>query len=99
MISKERLAVEAIRLAFETYAETRRRTRDDLMNAMSELKAYIPRLIVDGMNDRTQLAVKALIRLRELEDRPPALPMWLRRRAEIATVGESASAQMTPPAG
>jgi hypothetical protein len=88
MTPNERLAVEAIRLTLTTYTETRRRTRDDLTKALAEVKMYIPRLIADGIKDRTQLAVKALTRLRELEPRPPVLPIWMRRRVEVADAAE-----------
>ena len=83
----EKLLIDSIKLTLATYIETRRRTRDDVRNAIAELKNYLPNLIKAGHHDRTQLAVKALTRLRELEDRPLAVPAWMRRRAEIRELG------------
>jgi len=89
MTPNEKLLVDTIKVTLATYIETRRRTRDDVRKAIDELKSYLPKLIEDGIDDRTQLVVKALVRLRELEDRPAPVPVWMRRRAEIADLGQS----------
>jgi hypothetical protein len=88
MTPQRRLLLEALKVTLATYIETRRRSRDDLVNALKELRRYLPKLIADGIDDRTQLVVKGLIRLRELEQRPRALPMWMRRRIEIGVPAE-----------
>jgi hypothetical protein len=95
MTPNEKLLVDTIKVTLATYVETRRRTRDDVRNAIAELKRYLPKLIEGGADDRTQLVVKALVRLRELEERPALVPVWMRRRAEIADLGQSRS-QTTP---
>jgi hypothetical protein len=87
MTPNEQLLIDTIKVALATYVETRRRTPDDVRMAIAEMNSYLPKLIEDGIADRTQLVVKSLIRLRELEDRPPPLPVWMRRRAEIASLG------------
>ena len=89
MTRTENLLIDTIKVALATYVETRRRTRDDVRNAIAELKRYLPKLIETGLDDRTQLVVKALVRLRELEERPAPVPVWMRRRAEIANLGQS----------
>ena len=89
MIPSERLLIDTIKVTIATYVETRRRTRDDVRNAIAELKSYLPKLIEAGVDDRTQLVVKALVRLRELEDRPAPVPVWKQRRAAIADLGRS----------
>jgi hypothetical protein len=88
MTPNEKLLVDTIKVTLATYVETRRRTRDDVRNAIAELKRYLPKLIENGGDDRTQLVVKALVRLRELEERPAPVPVWMRRRAEIAGLGK-----------
>ena len=85
----ENLLIDTIKVTLATYVETRRRTRDDVHNAIAELNRYLPKLIEAGLDDRTQLVVKALVRLRELEARPAPVPVWMRRRAEIADLGQS----------
>ncbi len=87
MTRNEKLLIDTIKVSIATYVETRRRTRDDVRKAIAELKMYLPKLIDDGLDDRTQLVVKSLVRLRELEQRPPPEPVWMRRRAEIAGLG------------
>jgi hypothetical protein len=87
MTPNETLLVDTINVTLATYVETRRRTRDDVRKAIAELKSYLPKLIENGGGDRTQLVVKALVRLRELEERPPSQPVWIRRRAEIENIG------------
>ena len=89
MTRTENLLIDTIKVTLATYVETRRRTRDDVHNAIAELKRYLPKLIETGLDDRTQLVVKALVRLRELEERPAPVPVWMRRRAEIANLGQS----------
>ena len=89
MTPNERLLVDTIKVTLATYVETRRRTREDVSKAITELKSYLPKLIGDGIADRTQLVVKALVRLRELEERPAPMPVWMRRRAEITDLGQS----------
>jgi hypothetical protein len=89
MTPNEKLLVDTIKVTLATYVETRRRTRDNVRNAIAELKSYLPKLIDDGFDDRTQLVVKALVRLRELEQRPAPMPVWMRRRAEIADLGQN----------
>jgi hypothetical protein len=84
MTAKERLAIDAIRIAVATYGETRRRTHDDLVTAVGELKRFVPRLIADGIDDHTQLAVKALTRLRELETSASVVPASRRGESRIA---------------
>jgi hypothetical protein len=96
MTPNERLLVDTIKVTLATYVETRRRTRDDVHNAVAELKRFLPKLIDDGINDRTQLVVKALVRLRELEARPAPVPVWMRRRAEIAGLGGQRRPQTVP---
>jgi hypothetical protein len=89
MTPNERLLIDTIKVTLATYVETRRRTRDDVRRAIAELKIFLPPLIENGIEDRTQLVVKALVRLRELEERPALVPVWMRRRAEIAGLGGS----------
>ncbi len=91
MTPNENLLVDTIKVTLATYVETRRRTREDVRKAIDELKCYLPKLIEDGINDRTTLVVKALVRLREFEERPAPVPVWMRRRAEIADLGQSRS--------
>jgi len=78
MTAKDRLLFEALKLALATYAETRRRTRADLVAALAELKTYLPHVIAQGVDDRTELVVKALIHLRK-QDEQLALSTWMRR--------------------
>jgi hypothetical protein len=86
MTPNDRLLVEAIKVTLATYAETRRRTREDMRGALTALKNYLPGLIAGGLEDRTELMLKGLIHLRELEQRPAVVPVWMRRREEIAAV-------------
>ena len=90
----EKLLIDTIKVTLATYVQTRRRTQDDIDKATAELKIYVPQLIRERINDRTQLVVKCLVRLRELEDRPlPQLRhVWTRRRAEIANLSRSLDA-------
>ena len=91
MTIDERLLSDAIKVAIATYVETRRRTANDVQTAVAELKTYLPKLITTGIHDRTQLVVKALVRLRELEERAKPLPAWMRRRVELAQLGQTES--------
>jgi hypothetical protein len=93
MTPKERLLIDAIKVTIATYIEMRRRSRDDVIKAIAELKKCLPKLIADGIADRTELVVKGLVRLHELEERPPALPVWMRRRAQIADLIDHSTAK------
>jgi len=89
MTPNPNLLIETIKVTLATFVETRRRTRADVQRAIAELKSYLPKLIEAGQHDRTQLVVKALVRLRELEDRAPVVPVWMRGRNQLASRGPS----------
>jgi hypothetical protein len=62
------------------YAEMRRRSAEEQADAEQELRRVLPTLITDGDTDREALMVKGLVHLRRRENRPQALPVWMRRR-------------------
>jgi hypothetical protein len=63
------------------YAEMRRRSVEEHADAEQELRRFLPTVITDGEANRESLMVKGLVHLRRLENRPQALPVWMRRRA------------------
>ncbi len=62
------------------YAEMRNRSAEEQAAAEQELRRILPALISDGEPNRESLMVKGLVHLRRLENRPHALPVWMRRR-------------------
>ena len=91
MLSDSRILNDALSLALETYVDMRQRSEAQISAAESELRHYLPQLIAQGEIDRTRLAVRGLTHLRELENRPPPLPVWMRRRLEIMKLAEAKS--------
>ena len=65
------------------YAEMRRRSTEEHEAAEQELRRYVQQLIAVGEHNRESLMVKGLVHLRRREDRPQALPAWMRRRVVV----------------
>ena len=62
------------------YAEMRRRSAEEQAAAEEELRRFLPTQIGEGEANRETLMVKGLVHLRRRENRPQALPVWMRRR-------------------
>jgi len=65
------------------YAEMRRGSAEEHEAAEQELRRYVQQLIAVGEHNRESLMVKGLVHLRQREDRPHALPAWMRRRVVV----------------
>ncbi len=80
MRALETQLTETVMATLAIYVEMRRRTGADQAAAERELRRFLPRLIAEGEQDRESLMVKGLTHLRQVEDRPRPLPVWMRRR-------------------
>lgn len=71
---------DTVMATLAVYAEMRRRSAEEQADAEQELRRVLPALITEGEANREALMVRGLVHLRRRENRPQALPVWMRRR-------------------